>query len=379
MKNIVYYLKKHGNKSFNELEFNEIDSLILSQLSYLYFEKICKDLNGYYKLKDYLKVDYIYDLCKGAMNYKWNIRLVRAFQDTKRYDELYFSDIDPRFDTSNNQQFYAMTFHLKDFIYISFRGTDLSFNGWREDFNMWFKEETPCQRDSIEYVEKIYDKYKKNMIIGGHSKGGNLAFYSSMYCKDEVVDKILKIYSFDGPGLKDKEPFLSYEYFRIKNRLVTFSSAASIVAVLLYHVDNVEFLKSSSVSILQHSAYNWHIENDKRLLRTKNNELLSRFLDRSLTRFLTVSKARERQRFVDILFYLAQDNPDASIMEIRHHPLKYLRSVRTRKRLLSQHQYKFLKLELKKMSSCFKEVFFERMQNRKKKIAKKILLSKKQD
>lgn len=376
MKNLLYFLKKYGNKSFEELPFNEIDALLLSQLSYLYFERTVPNCYEAYNLKNVMKNKNALSLCTEAMNYKNNLRLVSIFENTSRYDNIIFSDIVSNFDNKRKQQFYAMTFWLEGFIFISFRGTDLSMVGWREDFNMWFSDETPCQTDALDYTNKIYHKYNKKMILGGHSKGGNLAFYAGLYSDKQAINNIIRIYSFDGPGLKDKEPFYSDEYKRIKNKCLTYSSASSIVAILLYHVDNVIFLKSRGFSILQHSAYNWYIKDDKNLCRIKNNKLLSRFLDRALTRFLLVSSAKERKRFVDILFKVAEDNPDATLMDIRHHPIKYLKNVLKRKKLLSYTQNKFLKLEFKKLRVCFKDVYDARRIEKKKRKAKKLLLSK---
>lgn len=35
MRNLYFYVKTYGTKSFQEFPFNEVDSLLLSQLSYL--------------------------------------------------------------------------------------------------------------------------------------------------------------------------------------------------------------------------------------------------------------------------------------------------------------------------------------------------------
>ena len=45
MKGIIYYLKKYGNKSFKELPFNEIDSLIFAQISYLNLDVFANNPN----------------------------------------------------------------------------------------------------------------------------------------------------------------------------------------------------------------------------------------------------------------------------------------------------------------------------------------------
>ena len=40
MANILDYIRKIGNNTFQEIKFNEVDNLIFSRLSYLPFESI---------------------------------------------------------------------------------------------------------------------------------------------------------------------------------------------------------------------------------------------------------------------------------------------------------------------------------------------------
>ena len=69
-----------------------------------------------------------------------------------------------------------------DTVYIAFRGTDRDLLGWKEDFNMSFMEEVPAQAMAADYINRNYgsgnprgSRYK--LMIGGHSKGGNMAIY----------------------------------------------------------------------------------------------------------------------------------------------------------------------------------------------------------
>ena len=45
MKNILYYMKRYGNKSFEEFPLNEVDGLILSQLSYLNLDTLIPSID----------------------------------------------------------------------------------------------------------------------------------------------------------------------------------------------------------------------------------------------------------------------------------------------------------------------------------------------
>ena len=43
------------------------------------------------------------------------------------------------------------------------------------------------------------------LILGGHSKGGNLALVAAMYSNFLVRNKIIEIYSYDGQGLLEEQ------------------------------------------------------------------------------------------------------------------------------------------------------------------------------
>ena len=46
MANIIDYVEKIGNKDFTELDFNEVDSLIMCSLSYQVFDKYVPNINS---------------------------------------------------------------------------------------------------------------------------------------------------------------------------------------------------------------------------------------------------------------------------------------------------------------------------------------------
>ena len=72
--------------------------------------------------------------------------------------------------------------------YISFRGTDDTIVGWKEDFNL-SNGIVPSHRKALEYLE-FNGTYMQSMIrLGGHSKGGNLAMYTAMQCDDALQEK----------------------------------------------------------------------------------------------------------------------------------------------------------------------------------------------
>ena len=56
-------------------------------------------------------------------------------------------------------------------IYVSFRGTDNTITGWREDFNMGYLSETPGQLKAVSYVEQMLGEGGRPVRIGGGTQG----------------------------------------------------------------------------------------------------------------------------------------------------------------------------------------------------------------
>ena len=90
---------------------------------------------------------------------------------------------------SQEIQFTVFTLDLdEETRVIVYSGTDDSIIGWKEDFNMMFTFPTPAQKQAIRYLKK-YSENKKLYIVG-HSKGGNLAMYSTLHIREEVFENI---------------------------------------------------------------------------------------------------------------------------------------------------------------------------------------------
>ena len=94
-----------------------------------------------------------------------------------------------------------MTFLLDDgTMFLAFRGTDNSLVGWKEDFKMTFQQTIPAQRLAQQYVRSVALEFPGDMILGGHSKGGNLAVFSAARSSPMIQSRIVKVYNNDGPG-----------------------------------------------------------------------------------------------------------------------------------------------------------------------------------
>ena len=162
-------------------------------------------------------------------------------------------------DGSLDIQFSAMTVEDdKGFKYVVFRGTDDSLIGWKEDLNMTFKTPVPAQKYSVKYLEKVASYLEGDFIVGGHSKVGNLSVYAAMNCSDEVRDRIIRIYSHDGPGFIT-ELLEDSCYDKIKDRIVKFVPKSAVVG-LFGNVEDYIVVDCEKMGVKQHNPYNWIIE-----------------------------------------------------------------------------------------------------------------------
>lgn len=372
MKNMLWYLKKYGNESFDNLEFNEVDALVFAELGYLNFELFSSDSNQEVFIKDIVNSKNAKKLSYGTTTRPKNEKLCQVIEHTTRYDNVYFKAFRSILDNDKTEQFFGVTFFILDFCYIVFRGTDLTITGWQEDLNMSFMNEVPSQRDAVKYLMDVYNLYNRKMIVGGHSKGGNLALYASIFAEIDVQDDIIKVYDFDGPGFLDKTIFYTPEYQRIQNRVCAMSSTMSTVAMLLYNVSNIEFLKTSGFTVLQHDPYNWHIESSTRLKRVRRNSITSRYFERAIDNFFNETENDDRKRFVEILVKIAKEKPDSSLLDIKKSPFKYRKKMKERKKLLDKEDALFYKSFTRKIFKIFTDEFknsFKRRTKRTKKVA----------
>ena len=235
--NINHYLKEYQNTTFEQLEFNELDSLILSELSYMnldmYVPRLCD--NKFVYLKD-IHITDTKSFSYGSVDYKNNLKMFELMQNGERYKDLQIGLYKSGLVTKNDEkskQFFAVTFILPNkTMYIAFRGTDITINGWKEDFHMCFMDTIPSQVDALKYTKNVLKKVKLPFYLGGHSKGGNLAFYTALNLDNKRLEKrLIKVYSFDGPG--HKKGFKSFEnYQRLKTKMVKYMTNRDWVCMI---------------------------------------------------------------------------------------------------------------------------------------------------
>ena len=300
MKNFLNYLEKN-QKTFNEDHFNIVDSLVLAYLSYLHFP------NTKTKLKEL-------SISKSAKTKK-NKEFIKRVIVSNRYkniEQCFFIE-----DTNDliEKQFSAVTFLLPDdTMYISFRGTDSTLTGWKEDFNMAFMLPVPAQKEALNYVEKITKLIPRKFYIGGHSKGGNLAVYAGCNLSNALSSRIIKIYSHDGPGFI-KEFLTTSNYQNIKEKIEKVVPSSSIIGMLLYTNEKYKIIKSSERGVLEHDPFSWLVE-DNNFIILKDLSDGTAYTNKVINDFISSLSKKEREIFIDSLFLVLKSTNLTTLDEI---------------------------------------------------------------
>ena len=169
--------------------------------------------------------------------------------NSRRFNSMKLFAYVNKIDEKTQTQFSAITIKINENeLYISFRGTDNTLIGWKEDFNMGFVFPVPAQELAVDYIEKIASRHSENMLVGGHSKGGNLAVYSAAFCSEAVQNRIEIVYNFDGPGF-DEKVLQKDGYKRICNKVNTFVPQSSVVGMLLNHEERYIIVHSTQLGL----------------------------------------------------------------------------------------------------------------------------------
>ena len=179
--------------SFEERTFCAVDSLVFAWLSYLRLPGDMPELAGWQGLdvRELLRAECYPEIIGDLWDPEGSRALLEAVAASPRYRGVRVCGYRAVNDVSMTEQFAAMTFRFPaGFSYLSFRGTDSTIVGWKEDFNMAFRCPVPSQESAARYVDEAAAAIDGPLLCGGHSKGGNLAVYGAAMCSDAAGDRI---------------------------------------------------------------------------------------------------------------------------------------------------------------------------------------------
>ena len=137
-RNVISYLGTQFD-AFDVRGLTEVDSLVLACVSYYQVpdEAAAARTHEGIALVDLYRADWFDDLTCGLWDPDGLVRLLGAIVASPRFRPLRLCDYVSEMDSHREKQFSACTLRFPSGdAYVSFRGTDNTIVGWKEDFNM---------------------------------------------------------------------------------------------------------------------------------------------------------------------------------------------------------------------------------------------------
>jgi len=328
MANLMDYLDWRGDLTLEISPFNEVDALILAELSFVDFDGIVPppELGRGLPLNEAAEAFFARhggkDVPMGVLVPDTISKMLRKLMTSPRFRNMTLNGYTALLDDSIEQQFAALTIDLGNgSIYISFRGTDDTIVGWKEDLNMGFLEEIPSQKQAVEYVARVARQYSdKTIRIGGHSKGGNLSVYAAVKAPAAVQDRIVQVYNNDGPGFA--KPLVGTpEHTRVADRILTVVPQSSVVGQLLEHEQNVEIVRSDAEGMLQHDGFSWQVVGDH-FIHLDGFSREGKVIDETLESWEESLGPKQREAFADALYTVLTASGAKTLSDLNGDKLK---------------------------------------------------------
>lgn len=312
MGNMLDYIDWRGDLTLAQSPFNEVDNVVLSQLSYVNFDDIVHSTTSEADITiaeaaEHYFSQYSDEVIEGyGFILRYSVYLLRKLASSARFADAKLSHFQNIIDFDETKQFSALHIQLSDqTIYVAYRGTDDTIIGWKENFNMSFLSTIPAQLEAVRYLEDTTQNSVLPLRLGGHSKGGNLAIYAAMMCEPHVKSRIREVYSNDGPGFAPKV-MNSDAYISIRNRVRTIVPQLSIVGMLFEHEKPQVIVKSNQSLMLQHDAFSWEVLGTQ-FVRVDEVGRESRIIEAALRSWMEQLSQSERKQFVDNVFNVFKD------------------------------------------------------------------------
>lgn len=324
MADVRDYLEMRGDITLEERPFNDVDNVILATLSYL-------DLKGIVPAPEDDGSVSVSEACEaflaraeGEDVSAWirslasiDARFVRALGASERFGPARLrSYVDVR-DEELVLQFSAVCVDLPGgATFVSYRGTDSSLVGWREDFMLSYQV-TEAQRAAAVYLESEAAgavAEGRRLYVGGHSKGGILAAYAAASLPQKYRPLVLRIWSDDGPGMAaDAIPSRCVDLFGEK--FVHIVPTYSIVGMFFDDGAPKLVVKSSAERASQHDPMSWQVGPQALVLA---DDLLPecKHMNKALADWVGSMDAAERERFTDEFFDVLEAGGATTLDEV---------------------------------------------------------------
>lgn len=354
MANIQDYLDWRGDIPFSVDPFNEVDNLVLSELSYVDLDGIVptngEDLISLADACDAFFAAHTEEEILAQETFtRLSPFLMRKAAGSRRFGQTRLGRYVNVISDVEEEQMCALAFYLEDgTVYVAFRGTDATMVGWKEDFNLSFMSRTAGQLHGAAYLSENYALHEMPLRIGGHSKGGNFAVYAAAFCDQRVKDHIIEVWSNDGPGFLD-EVIASAQYQEILPKVRSIIPAYSVFGLLLSSGYDHLVVESSNKGIYQHDALSWQVLGNH-FVKAQGLTNESQFLEKTIDTWIAGYDMQERENFINLMFELFSTSGAQTITEFNAERVKnYTTMLKAYQAMNSEDQ--------KVVNSTFKALF----------------------
>jgi|GEM_PF-101658 len=292
---------------------SDVDSLVLSQLAYVHMPDFVPRLDpdgegadpesAYIPISALLKSEYFDEMFPSKGAYSSLCALVTAMAASPRFRDVRIGNYVSVEDASrgHEKQFAAVCALLPDGTeYVAFRGSEDSVAAWVENFNMAFTCPIPSQTAAARYVRRVAAATGRDLVLGGHSKGGNLAVYAAMKAPDALRARIRAVYSHDGPGF-EKGVLDSLDFAAIAPVVHKTVPEASIIGMIFETHEDFTVVESEGHGITEHFAMRWKVV-DGDFVRVPKLPEGTRYFSRTMNAWIASYTPRERERVLTDLF-----------------------------------------------------------------------------
>ena len=305
MANALDYVDWRGDLSFDTVPVNEIDKYIFTCIGKPDYTGIIpaddKTVTVNEAVGSYFATHEDAGDKLGLIASASTLPMLRKIALSDRFRDIKLSGFINKIVVEKTEQFSALTVFSPDGVkYVSFRGTDDTIVGWKENCELAVKEVGPAQSDAKAYLEWAAETYDGPIIVCGHSKGGNLAVYAACTVSEEIQDRILEVNCYDGPGFMPA--FLETEgYKRMKDKITTFVPYMSIVGMLLTQVGRLDVIQASDAGAAGHDGFTWDVFRD-RFIHCPELSDASKIFNAAIDEAIADMDSDERRELVEEIF-----------------------------------------------------------------------------
>lgn len=306
MADLFEYLDWRGDLPFSQAPVNPVDALLFAALSYIDWDGIVpRSHTASISLSEAAARFAALPDTVARVRTKHDGKLLKQMARTPRFAPVRLTGFDSQLIPEEETQFAAMTFLPTDYLaVVTYRGTDSTVIGWKEDFAMSFERTVPAQRKALAYLQIAARNHDGALLLTGHSKGGNLAVFAAAMAGQDIQPRIHAVYNNDGPGFTDFV-LQSPGYQTMLPRIHTYIPQSSIIGMLLEHKDPYTLIRSRTVSVLQHELYTWEVMGGDFILE-EDASAGSQVINETISSWLATRSNAERSAFVETLFDLVE-------------------------------------------------------------------------